>query len=243
MLPGITGWLEELRAFFIDDADWRSWSLVTLPHDHDSGFNINDRYATICGDLGPVLVVQPVQKSVSTRLRDRLQPRVVVLEIAIGCCEDIWSALADLRVKHDAGEPLLPIKYVAAMHVLWKLSRERRWGGNAKSYMWADDLPKGRGMPEDVADVVLEVASDLHLAGFLAHKRSKTGVKYCLNPDQQAVIYEIMDRPRYPDDRLPMAVRKGVRQVSSRLLDDGIRLRSADRDMNPSASEQAEARP
>lgn len=237
-LPGVTGWLDELREFFDGDADWQGWSVVAFAHDLDGGFRINDRYAAICSALGPALVIQPVQRRVSTILRDRLQPRVVVLEVAIACCEDIWIALADLRKKHDAGEPLLPTKYVAAMHVLWKLNREHRWGGNAKSYMWASDLPKGRGMPKEVADIVLEVASDLHQARLLGYKRSKTGIKYCLNADQQAVIYNIMDHPCYPDDRLPKAVGKCSQQVSARLLDDGIRLRAADRNMNPSASEQ-----
>ncbi len=163
-----------------------------------------------------------------------------MLEAAIAACEDIWSALADLRANHDAGEPLLPIKYVAAMHILWKLNRERRWGGNAKSYMWSTDLPKGRGMPDEVSGVVLEVASDLLLAEVLGFKRSKTGIKYCLNSERKELIYDIMDHPRYPDDRLPKSDGNRNEQVSARLLDDGIRLRKEDRDANPSAKEQTE---
>ena len=194
----------------------------------------------ICQSLGPVLVIQPVQKPVSIELRNKLQPRVVVLEAAIAACEDIWGALADLRAKYDAGEPLLPIKYVAAMHILWKLNRERRWGGNAKSYMWSTDLPKGRGMPDEVSGVVPEVASDLLLAEMLGSKRSKTGIKYCLNGECRELIYDIMDNLRYPDARLPKSVGKSMQQVSARLLDNGIRLRKEDRAANPSAKEQAE---
>ena len=95
-------------------------------------------------------------------------------------------------------------------------------------------------MPDEVSGVVLEVASDLLLAEVLGSKRSKTGIKYCLNSDRKDLIYDIMDHPRYPDDRLPKSVGKCIEQVSARLLDDGIWLRREDRVANPTAKEQAE---
>lgn len=239
-LPGIGMWIVELQTFLASQTDWQGWHLECCAHSLDNGFPINARYSKIISAIGPVLVLQPVQAGPFGALRERLQPRTVVVAAWVSSPEDIWQALSDLRAKHEAGEPLLPAKYVTAMHIMWKLNRERKWGGNAKSYMWSTDLPKGRGMPAELADYVLEVASDLLQAGLLGFKRSKTGVKYCLNPSWQKAIYDIMDNPRFPDSRLPKSVRKGTEQVSARLLDEGVRMRASDRESNPTARERLE---
>ncbi|MFG0299670.1 MAG: hypothetical protein ACF8K1_08750 [Phycisphaerales bacterium JB047] len=178
-----------------------------------------------------------MQSMPARALTERLRPRCVTQVAPVYTTEDLWQAADGLRQKHESGDPFLPAKYVTAMHIIWKLNRLLKWGGNAKSYLWADDLPKGRGMPDELSEFVPETASDLLQAGCLSSKRSKTGVKYCLNPSMSNVLYQIMDQPIYPDCRLPNSIHKGVEQVSARLLDEGIRLRQADKKMNPTGME------
>lgn len=185
-LPGIVHWIHDLRALLNEDPEWAGWKIIDSEHNVENGICVRDRVSQISSQLGPVLAIDPIKGSDYYNLRDRLQMRVAVARAVVTCSEDIWTHLSKLRAYHEQGDPRLPAKYITAMHIIWKLSHEHMWGGNAKGYKWRDDIPKGRGMPEEAEPYVIEVLSDLLLAGLLASKRSKTGIKYCLNADKKA---------------------------------------------------------
>jgi hypothetical protein len=81
-----------------------------------------------------------------------------------------------------------------------KLDKNFMWGGYAKSFMWHDDIPKGRGVPEKYATRVSLVLAVLLQRGVLIQKTSQGAKKYALNPDRREEIHEYLRLRKLPED-------------------------------------------
>ena len=151
-------------------------------------------------------------------LRARLQDRQIVDVVEIVDEAGLEVALRNLIGQHNAGEPVLPIDLVVALLLMRKLDKEHRWTGNAKGYMWADDLPNGKGVDIQYKPRLGLVIKVLTEAEYLTFKISNGSKKYALNPVHREAIYEILRTRRFPRDVHNKLVRNGG-SVSARELD------------------------
>ncbi|MCC7387304.1 MAG: hypothetical protein IT431_00905 [Phycisphaerales bacterium] len=134
----------------------------------------------------------------------------------------LWALLEHLRVSHEEGQPLIPLKEMIALRILRKLELKDCWGGEAKNkaYMWAEDLPKG-GFPHGYCNrrQILDVAHRLMNAGVLTTKPSDGQIKYALAT--KPVVQPILDARSFESrDDLRRYFEKDAQLVPSRLLND-----------------------
>jgi hypothetical protein len=165
----------------------------------DASLNARDFCSTVLQTPGPVLLLRPVQRDVIEEVRLRLGTRVPVSIDSASCIEDLRALIVEAVRKFDAGEPLVPLDVVVALLMMRKLDREHMWTGNAKGYMWASDIPKGRGLDEKYAPRVPNVLNVLLMQGLLVFKTSNSKKKYALKPDRREDIYEILRARRLPE--------------------------------------------
>jgi hypothetical protein len=92
------------------------------------------------------------------------------------------------------------------------------WGGKDKGFLRASDLPKGRGIPEELSDIVHEVANYLKNADILQTKKSQSHTKYALNDQNRPGVYRILNQRLFDDSLLRILERDPV-TVPARLLD------------------------
>lgn len=180
---------------------------------------MNDRVSLVVANLGPVVVVEPVQTPCRELLRTRLRARTIVVTGCIGDSTDLLDLVQTAQTRFDSGEPYLPRKYVAAVLIVRKLESGHYWGGKNKGYMYASDLPKGRGVPDEFASISAEVANDLLLKDILIKKPSGGKSKYALNPDRKSEVYAICENAEFLDVSLRDALCRDTDEVSARLLD------------------------
>ena len=158
------------------------WKVVTVCCRHDCHFSARDLHARVQARPGPVLLLRPVQQVAVGELRARLQDRQIVDVVEIVDEAGLEVALRNLIGQHNAGEPVLPIDLVVALLLMRKLDKEHRWTGNAKGYMWADDLPNGKGVDIQYKPRLGLVIKVLTEAEYLTFKISNGSKKYALNP-------------------------------------------------------------
>ena len=202
----------------LDDPSWSSWSIHTWEYDMSCSVSINDVAATIRSEIGPCVLLRNVQDRVVVELRQRLNGRTSVWVESAQSTTDILIALQKARDYHLRGEPMLPRKLVIALLLVNKLEGQNMWGGRNKGYMWASDLPKGRGLSEDFADQLPEVIGDLFSHDVIIQKPSRRKRKYALNPNRRQEIYEIPRTREFPEN-LHAILSRNVRLASSRHLD------------------------
>lgn len=109
--------------------------------------------------------------------------------------------------------------FVAAVLIVRKLEAGHYWGGNAKGYMYADVLAKGRGVPDQFADIVAHVAHVLLLKGVLIRKPSQGRAKYALNPKRKSEVYAIVEAAAFHNEALRRLLNKDPKEVSARIID------------------------
>src|SRR5690606_5533097 len=97
---------------------------------------------------GPILLLRPVQNKTLQLVRLRLNGKVPIEAQELSTLNELRAAIVALGNRFEAGEPFLTLDLVVALLLLRKLDQERMWGGNAKGYMWAEDIPKRRGIDE-----------------------------------------------------------------------------------------------
>ena len=217
--PLCAQWVSDICTVFTGSVEWASWSLRLWQCDDSCGLQVNDVASAVIGDIGPVVVVRPVQESVFVNLRERLYARAVVVVGDVSDSADILGLLEQARTAHLGGEPMLPRKLVVALALIGKLNRNNRWGGhNRKGFMWGDDLKNGKGFPIEFADQLPEVLGDLISARLVQKKHSQSANKYALNRAEQHAIYAALRTWRFPEsvDRI---LRRDTRLESARSLD------------------------
>ena len=190
--PMMACWMREIREMILADSAWSGWSIHTWEYDLRCSISINDVAATIKGVIGPCVLLGNVQQRVIVELRERLAGRTEVWVESFQSITDILNILQEARDQHLRGDPMLPRKLVIALLLVAKLERHNMWGGRNKGYMWASDLPKGRGLSEEFADQLPEVIGDLYSDSLLIQKPSGGKKKYALNPDRRQEIHDIV---------------------------------------------------
>lgn len=218
LYPTMPDWVREVHEIIIADSDWDGWTLSELEYDMSSALRINDVSSAINARVGPCVLVKPVQGRVFRELRERLYGRTVVLSDDVSDSTDILALIERARELHNAGEPMLPRKLVIALLLLAKLVKHQMWGGNNKGYMYTDDLPKGRGLPEQYSDQLPAVINDLGLRDLLINKPSRRRRKYAINPDRRREVFDALRDKRFQDD-LHVRLSNDQRIVSARELD------------------------
>lgn len=165
----------------------------------DASLNARDFCSTVLQAPGPVVLLQPVQRDVIEEVRLRLGTRVPVIINSVSCIDGLRALIVEAVGRFDAGEPLVPLDVAVALLMMRKLDREHMWTGNAKGYMWASDIPKGRGLDEKYASRVPNVLNVLLMQGLLVFKTSNSKKKYALNPERREEIYEILRTRKLPE--------------------------------------------
>lgn len=203
-LPGVGGWV---RACVDASAGWPNWKVQTHEYDGNNSLRAQIVHAQVIARPGPVLLINRVQYQVVQELRLRLNGRVSVLVRDCYDAPTIAQAMDEAREQFEAGDPQLARNFVVALLLLRKLDQERMWAGNAKGYMWMDDLPKGRGIPGHLSNSVAHSVNLLLQHDFLVKKTSKSTSKYALNPKRREEIYTILRDRRFPEALMKVLVR------------------------------------
>jgi hypothetical protein len=90
------------------------------------------------------------------------------------------------------------VDIIVALLVMAKLEANHMWAGNAKGYMWAADIPKGRGVDEMYKDRTPHVLNLLYQHHLLVKKPSQGKAKYALNVQCRTEIYEVLRDRKLP---------------------------------------------
>jgi hypothetical protein len=218
-LPGVQSWAASAIAVATAAPEWEGWTVKTVEYDHACALTVTDFCSEVCGRLGPVVLIEPVQGRVFQLLRERLGTRIAIVREAVDGDADILGLLEKAKTHHESGDPPVPRRFAVALLLLRKLDQEHMWCGNAKGYMYAEDIPKGRGLDEQFSDAVPSVLSLLYQAGLLLQKTKRYGSKYGLNPDRREQIYQILRERRFTDAHLAQVLARDGHIESARVLD------------------------
>lgn len=216
--PVMPEWLQEVSAILNGSLDWEGWALKCLEYDMSCSLQINDVFSIVNENIGPVVLIRPVQEKVFTALRQKLYGRAVVLVETANDAAELLNKIENGRVLHLDGEPMLPRKLVIALLLVAKLERHQMWGGKNKGYMWARDLAKGRGVDEKFRDQLPSVINDLSSHNLLIKKLSNGKNKFALNPETRNEIYNTLRSCVFRND-LHAIFMRDKRVESARNLD------------------------
>ncbi len=200
----------------------QGWNKVGIEADKQNSFCAQSVHSRVGANLGPIVVVGNLKQSAIAALRGRVSDRLVVEVCQFPAMpEDLIDRFRLALEMHESGEPFLPERLVAALLLVRKLEKYHYWGGGAKdkSYLWADDVAKGRGIPATLATIVKEVANQLALKGLLKTKRSQGGTKYALEPKMRKEIMRFLEERKLDDLGLHKYLFGGAVQCSARMLD------------------------
>ena len=193
------------------------WVVRSYPYRRDYSLDARNFSSTVLSTPGPVLLLLPHQRKSIQEIRQRLEGRQLVATAESFDLETLFDAVANLLQQHTSGEPLLPLDRVVALLLLRKLDQERMWTGNAKGYMWADDIPKGRGIDERFASRVPHVLNVLLNHHLLVRKTSNSSSKFGLNPDYRVQIYKILSDRMFPEPINGMLNRQPLNETARSL--------------------------
>jgi hypothetical protein len=217
-LPGLVAWLAEVQRTIGGDAVWLGWEIHRQEYDQNCGFSVGIVATAVRADPGPVILVEPVRTPSRVELERAIRGRAIVYPRAICCPEDLLAVFEEAKRDYNAGEPRLPRKLVVGVLIVRKLEKLQMWGGKDKGFLRGDDLPKGRGIPDDLADAVHEVANYLKNHDVLQTKRSQGRTKYALNDQNRPAIYRILERRSF-EESLMRILERDPTTVPARLLD------------------------
>jgi hypothetical protein len=192
--PGVESWIVEAWATLPEEHQAAVWVYEISRADGSNAFNPLVVYSKIAQSIGPVLIVGAIKQGPITVLTTKLVTKCVISHVKTPTNADsLRDAIVQILGRHQKGEPYVPIRLAATLQILWKLQKEKFWGGDAKNkaYIWARDLPKGRGVTERIAPYVPMVANELVLKGLLKTKPSQGGLKYALDRNGLPLMHAI----------------------------------------------------
>lgn len=189
------------------------WELRSCPYDFNASLNVRDFASMVLQAPGPILLLRPIQNKTIELIRLRLSGRVPIEAVDVSELAALRGAITAIGHRFEGGEPFLAQDVVVALLLMRKLDREHMWGGNAKGYLWTDDIPKGRGLDEKYAGRVPHVLNVLLQQGLLIKKRSQTSTKYALNAEKKVEIYGSLRDRRLPEDADRILMRHGVEET------------------------------
>lgn len=175
------------------------WTLRLCPYLPDTSLIARDFCSKVLQAPGPVVLLRQVKTSTIVEIRRRLGARVPVMVGDVAAIEDLLAILNQAVQQFEGGEPLLALDLVVAFLMIRKLDQEHMWTGNAKGYLWAGDIPKGRGLDTKYEPRVGNVLNILLQHEIVVFKISKGKKKYALNPERREEIYEILRNRKFPD--------------------------------------------
>jgi len=166
-------------------------------YDASCSLSVLDFCSMVGQKLGPVLLLRPIQSKVLEGIRLKLAANVPVASETASTEEELHYAVSMIVGHFENGEPLVAIDVVVGLLIMAKLDNEHMWAGNAKGYMWAADIPKGRGVDEKYKDRVPHVLNILSQHNVLVKKPSQGKSKFALNPEQKIAIYEVLRNRKF----------------------------------------------
>lgn len=176
------------------------WPIRAKEYLPDASLNARDFCSMVLQAVGPVVLIQSVKQSTIEEVRARIGERVPVLVECIGCAADLRVVLAKAQAQFISGEPQVALDVIVGLLMIRKLDQERMWTGNAKGYMWASDIPKGRGLDVKYAPRVPHVLNILLQHEIVVYKTSNGKKKYALNPDRRGEIYGVLRDRKLPPE-------------------------------------------
>jgi hypothetical protein len=192
--PGIVQWIDSAWTRLLSVRGDCDWSYRLIRADAANSFHALDAYSLVAETRGPVLILGAIKQAPITILHAKLEFECILLHVVgLACVDDIYGAMSEVLRRHDAGEPHVPIRYAAAVQIFRKFQKHNYWGGEGlnKAFIWADDVPNGRGVTGAVAPYALMVAGEMANRGLLKSKRSNGKLKYGLNREQLPTINAI----------------------------------------------------
>lgn len=174
---------------------------VTIKHVvYDDSYSLNIlNFSSMVGQKpGPVLLLQPLKATVLDRIRVRLAVTVPVAVPTISSEAELHEAVTSVIDHFTNGEPLVAIDIIVALLVMAKLEANHMWAGNSKGYMWAADIPKGRGVDEKYKNRTPHVLNVLYQHDLLVKKPSQGKSKFALNDQCRTNIYEVLRDRKLP---------------------------------------------
>ena len=192
--PGLESWIVEAWATLPNHHQSAGWVYDLHRADGANTFLPLVVYSKIAKSVGPVLILGALKQAPITVLSTKLVTKCVMHHVAeLVHADRVRDAVVEVLDRHAQGEPYVPLRLAATLQILWKLQKGDYWGGGAKNkaFIWASDLPKGRGITEFIGPHVLMVANELKLKGLLQTKPSQGDLKYALNKDQLPTMHAI----------------------------------------------------
>jgi hypothetical protein len=180
MLPGFDSWMLEAKQVMISCPKWDGCDIREIIYDVQGGFSAQSVSDKVLSALGPVVLIPNVQTKASVELAHKIGRRTVIRTAAVGDSTTLWQLLEDAHDAFAAGEPQRPRSIVVALLLIRKLEKDHMWGGKNKGYMWAGDLPSGRGVPANCAGPIPNILSQLFSNNILIRKVSQGKNKYAL---------------------------------------------------------------
>ena len=211
-------------------ASWdpASWELDITYYEGNTSVDAKDFSSHLLKNPGPLLLLRPIQSTARIEIQSKVGDRIPVLIRDVPDLDALKQAIADVLAAYKAGEPQIPLDQAVALLFMHKLEDNHMWAGNAKSYMWNDDLRKGRGFDERHAHRLPHVLSMLEKASFLVNKNSQGKKKWALNPAIRGEIHETLRSRHFPNE-LRHALGSHDVQISVRVLDDCVAHAPPDR--------------
>jgi len=190
-----------LVAQCVSHPEWYDgWKLLPQQYKSDASLIAKDFCAPVFEASGPIILPQPVRNTTTEDVRRRLGSRVPILLEIITTIEELRAVIENAIEMHNNGTPMLALDLIVAFLMLRKLDQELMWAGYAKSYMWASDIPKGRGLDVKFSHRVPEVLNILFMRDLIVNKTSNGKKKYALNPERREEIYEILRNRKFPKE-------------------------------------------
>ncbi|HBO2703604.1 hypothetical protein [Pseudomonas aeruginosa] len=195
------------------------WAVRSCPYEgFNQSLNVQQFSSLVLQNPGPILLLRPVQARTVELIRNKLGGRLPIEVREIETSETLRDAVIAAEQRFDAGEPFLSLDLIVGLLLIRKLDKERMWGGNAKGYMWVEDIPNGRGLDEKYAGRVPHVLNVLLQQELLISKKSGSSKKYALNPDMREAIYDAL-RSRILPGKAQGYLTRGDTEESIRALD------------------------
>jgi hypothetical protein len=215
--PDLVVYVRDAMAGLAMSEAGRQYHVITTQYESDYSLRLTDFRSRVMENRGPVVLLHP-RTTTELAIVDMLGTAVVVTSSRAQSPQDLLNCILVVIRQAEDGHPKLARRLIVAFLLMRKLDQEGRWAGNSKGYMWAEDIPKGRGLDEEFADQVKDVISILRNQGYLIYKTSQHTKKYALNPTRREEIYQVLRTRRF-DDRTQAALLKDPELVSVRRLD------------------------
>lgn len=194
------------------------WKLSIHQYDKNSALIAKDFCSLVLQSPGPIVMIRPVQAKTLEEVRIRVATRLPIMAVDIASAADLEEFIDVAIAQFSNGEPLIALDIVVAFLLIRKLDQEHMWSGNSKGYMWASDIPKGRGIDIKYESRVPNVLNILLSHNLIFFKISNSKKKYALNPEKRVEIYEILKSRIFPPE-IERPLLRHPDQVSVRALD------------------------